>query len=624
MKKYLYFVIFILFFISIGFADEIEYREINTAVGYRFYSYDGFLYLVGEYEPARSSPYFSLIYKDLSPNNKIIFDALIKEKDDRDIELSITHKDSLHLDFNNINLVHNLDHKKLLYDPQIYDLNPITKYKLDFSKNSFLLKYKLFNYPLHLRFYIEDIERDGTVQKRFYGSRSLDISILSLPPAQRNNIFSRDRQIGFETEKVMGTIDGVLGGIGFVGEIMSENFSNKHHNSPDYLLNYPGINKSAYELRLYSNLTGQVSWAIALNRKDAKNHNRDEIGREGARVTQNDTVAAFTYYPRKNLKLTLKVGYTDREQEGPDTVRFLNNDNVGIKDAISFVQKTADLSGFYELSPLLIFKLNVKRKEVERNFNYFTLPEYSHTNTGIFTVEGKFKKGFSYKISQKVENNHNPAYKKMPEMAYATTLNLNYDFNNFSGIYLQSEYISGKNDTENTYFVSSKEFKQFLNCWFELKENLSLNLYGFYNNERFVSNIQYGNTSPTFIYDKNVPFTFTLYQGGINMNKAFKKHNVYSDISYIRGFGTYYPHFIAGTATTAGPPPVTYTFNTIGLDSLANLDFYQYRLLVGNVFEIDRKSKLKVEASLSDHIDRTRQSIEGTIKMIFLSWELKW
>ncbi len=275
MKKCLYLIIIFFIFFKIGLADEIEYREINASLGYRFYSYDGFLNLVVEYDTAKSSPYFSLIYKDLAPNNKIIFDALLDEKDNRNVYLSFIHKDTICLNFNSTGFIHNFDHKKLLYNPQIYDLNPYTKYKIDFSKNSFLVKYKLYNYPLHLKLFIEDIERDGTIQKRFFGSRSFDVNILSLPASIRSNIFSRDRQIRFETERVTGTLDGIFGGVGFVGELISENFSNKHHNSPDYLLNYPNINKTAYDFKLYSNLTGQLSWAFAVNRRDTNNHNRD-------------------------------------------------------------------------------------------------------------------------------------------------------------------------------------------------------------------------------------------------------------------------------------------------------------------------------------------------------------
>lgn len=625
MKKCFYLYIFTLFFVGTAFGEEIVYKELNTYLGYKFYSPDGAINLVSEYQSGNSSPYFSLIYKDLSPNNKVMFNALISEKDDRNIDLHFIHKDILYLEFSNISLVHNLGHYKLLYDPQIYDLNPDSNYKLDFSKSNFMTKYKPFNYPLHLRLYLEDIERDGTIQKRFYGSRSFDPNILALPATLRNNIFSRDRQIGFENERVIGSIDGIIGGIGFLGEISTENFSNKHHNSPDYLLNYPNISKVGYDLKLYSNPTGQISWAIAINRKDTINHNKDEVGREGASVTQTDSVVVLTYYPKKNLKFSLKVGYTDRDQDAPDTVRFLNNDIVGIKDPVSFVKKTADFSGWYELSPQVIFKLNLKRKEIERNYNYFALPEYTHTNTGIISVEGKLKKGFSYKISQKIENNHNPSYKKMPEKAYSTLLNLNYDFNNFSGIYLQSEYVTAKNDSENAYFVTSKEYKHFLNCWVDFSDNLFLNFYGLYNNEKYVSDIQYGNTSPTIILDKRVPYTFTLYQAGVNLNKTLnKKSNLYTDISYIRGYGTYYPHFNAGTATNLGPPLIVYNFDTVGLDSLAYTDFYQYGFLVGNIYEISNKSRIKVEASIKDHIDKTRQSVEGTIKMVFVSWELKW
>lgn len=618
-------MIFIITLFFVSLAQGEDYKEFITDLGYKFYSVDGNIDLVSEYNAGRSSPYFSIIYKDLSPNNKLIFTGVINQKDDRNVDLSITHKDILYLHVNNISLVHNLGHYKLLYDPQIYDLNPDTDYKLDYYRSNFIAKYRPFNYPLHLRLNIEDIKRDGTIQKRFYGSRSFDPNILALPATLRNNVFSRDRQIGFENEKVEGAIGGLLGGVGFIGEISTENFSNKHKNSPDYLLNYPNINKSAYGLKLYSNPTGQLTWSLVLNRKDSKNHHRDEIGREGASVTQTDSLVLFTYYPRKNLKLSLKIGYTDRDQDNNDTIRFLNRDIVGIKDAVSFVKKTADFSGWYEVTPTLIFKLNLKRKEIERNLNYFNLPEYAHTNTGTISMEEKFKNGFSYKISQKVESNHNPTYKKIPELAYTTSINLNYDINNSSGIYFQGEYISSKNDEELAYFVRNKEYKYYLNYWLEVNENLLLNLYGFYNNEKFISNIQYGNALPTFIVDKNVPFTFTLYQAGLNVNKTLtRKSSIYTDISYIRGYGTYYPRFYAGTVTSPGPPPVIYTFNTVGLDTLAYTDFYQYGILLGNTYEINKRAKFKIEASIRDHIDKSRQSIEGTIKTVFVSWELKW
>ncbi|MCX7769502.1 MAG: hypothetical protein N2202_00295 [Proteobacteria bacterium] len=625
MKKNIILVFLIFFTSNVVLAEDIVYREFYFETGYKFYSVDGAVDLVNEYKASRSSPYFSLTYKDLSPNDKIMFDALINEKDNRNIDLHYIHKDLLNIEFSNRSLVHNLDHKLLLYHPEKYDLNPSTNYRLDFLKNYFSTKYKPFNYPFHLKLIIEDIERDGTVQKIFYGARSLDLNILSLPPNLRNNIFSRDRQIGFETERIIATIDGILGGVGLVFDLTSENFTNKHHNSLDYLLNYPTINKNAYELKLYSNLTGQLSWALALNRRDAKNHNRDEIGREGASVTQTDTVATVTYYPKKNLKFTLKVGYLDRDQDNPDTVRFLNNDIVGIKDAVSYSKKTADFSAWYEISSKAILKLNLKRKEIERSFNYFTLPEYSHTNTGVLSLEGRLNKNFSYKLIQKVENNHNPSYKKMPEMLYSTAVNLNYDFNIFSGIYLQSEYLMSENNSDIGYFRRSREHKHFLNCWINISDDLNLNLYGYYNSEKFISNIQYGSSNPTFFLDKDVPYSFTLYQTGLNISKIInKKHNLYGDVSYVRGYGTYYPHLFIGTVTNPGPPLVTYNFNTLGLDSLASTDFYQYGILLGNSYSIGKRSRVRLEASLKDHVDKTNYPKEGTVKMVFVSWEMKW
>jgi len=619
-------LIIVLFFIPLSSSgEEVKYKEFSLEPGYKFYALDGDISVLSEYSSGNSSAFFSATYKDLTSNNKIIFSAIINEKDDRDLNFHLTYKDKLTIELQEFYFIHNLRYKMLLYNPSIYDLSQNKKYSLDVVVRKMNLKYKPFEYPLHFRLVIEDFERDGTIQKLFFGSRSFDANILSLPPAQRNNIFSRDRQIGLEIERVTAILDAVLGGIGLVGEISSENFVDKHKNSPDYLLNYPPINKTDYGIKLYSNLTGQITWSASLVRIDSKNRNRDEIGRKGASVTQTDSIFLLTYYPKRNLKFSLKVGYTDRDQDNPDTVRFLNNDIVGIKDAVSFNRRTAEFNVWYGYLPEFNIKLTLKRKETERSFNDFGLPEYSHTNTGLMSIDGKITKGFTYKITQKIENNHNPVYKNTPEMSYVTSLNLNYDINANSGLYLNSDYSFSRNDVEAQYFKKRWCYKHFINYWLNVNDNLNLNVYGTYNNEKYISDVHFGSVAPTFIIDRNVPFQFTHYYAGINLNKVINfKSTIYTDFNYMRGYGTYFPHLIRGTITTPGPPPFTYIFDTVGLDSLANTDFYQYSILLGNSYKILKNANLKVEFAYKDHIDKTNKPVEGTLKTVFVSWEQRW
>lgn len=625
MKRQFLIMLFLFFFASVVYADDIKYKDFSLEPGYKFYFSDGDISKVSEYYSAKPSAFVSVIYKDLSPNNKVMFDASISEKDDRTLDFHFIHKDMMTIELSDYYFVHNLGRKTILYNPNTFDLNPESKYSLDVIRNYLKIKYKPFELPFHLGLFIENFERDGTVQKRFYGARSFDPNILSLPPVTRNNIFSRDRQIGFELERISGILDGVFGGVGFVSEISTENFTNKHKNSLDNLLNYPSINSSSYNLKFYSNLTGQITWALSFNRRDSKNHNRDEIGREGAEITQTDSTALLSYYPDKKLKLSLKLSYTDRDQDNPDTVKFNGIDIVGIKDAVSFVKKTAELNAWYGFMPELNFKIKLQRKELERSYNNFELPEYSHTNIGVFSIEGRFKKGFSYKISQKLENNHNPSYKKTPEMSYQTTVNLNYDFNSNSGIYMNSDYIFSRNDVEAQFFKKSWEYRHFINYWLNLDDNLNINVYGAYNNEKYISDVHFGTTSPTFIIDRNVPFQFTNYYAGLNFNKNItSRYSIYSDINYMRGYGTYYPHLVRDTVTTLGPPPVTYTFDTVGLDSLSSTDFYQYRILIGNKFGVIKNGNVRVELGYIDHVDKTNYPSEGTIKTIFVAWEQKW
>jgi len=624
MKKIIL-IFFLVILPLVSFGEEIKYREFSLEPGYKFTAVDGDNSVVSEYHLGGTSAFLSTTYKDLSSNYKIIFGANINEKDNRDVYFHLTYKDNLTIGVEDYYFIHNLGHKTLLYNPSIYDLSPNKKYSLDVVVRKINLKYKPFEYPLHFRLIIEDFERDGTIQKLFYGSSSFDPNILSLPAVQRNNIFSRDRQIGFEMERITCILDTILGGVGFVGEISSENFVNKHKNSIDSLLNYPLIKKADYGIKLYSNLTGQITWSAYLVRNDSKNGNRDELGREGASVTQTDSAFLLSYYPKRNLKFSLKVGYTDRDQDNPDTVRFLGSDIAGIKDAVSFNRKTAEFNVWYGFLPELNVKLTLKRKETKRSFNDFGLPEYSYTNTSLLSIDGKIKKGFTYKISQKIENNHNPVYKNTPEMSYVTSLNLSYDINVNSGLYLNSDYSFSRNDVEAQYFKKSWSYKHFINYWLNVNENLNLNVYGAYNNEKYISDVHFGVSAPTYIVDRNVPFQFTNYYAGINLNRVINSKNTfYTDFNYMRGYGTYFPHLIRSTLTDSGPPPVTYVFDTVGLDSLANTDFYQFSILLGNSYQVLKNAKLKLEFLYKDHIDKTNNPIEGTLKTVFVSWEQRW
>ncbi len=594
MRILICFVIISLAFVSNAFSEEQSIREDYTfSVGYNVISKEKNATLLSEYAPLSSSPTFFLDFANLSGHNKYSAELNFLNKDDMYLNINYRYKDIISSEFKKNDFFHNLSFKNFGYNSDYVNYQPFNNYFIDVTKNSLFFKIKPTTLPYHIRAYIEESNSDGRKQKRFYGSWRLD----SLP--LDNKLYSTSKPFDLRNEFYQFSVDGIIGGINFLGLLELSNLKDKDiDNSHGGQIGItPSLTKNYNHIALYSNQTGQISYALSFTQSNINNNKRDELNQKSAEYSYNNSSAIFTYYPAKDLKLYLKMRYEDREESSPDIIRFLNVDYYS-KNQIPQTTTTLIYGLVYNLSKEWRFKYEGKNKETKRSGVVDN--EWLLANT--FAVEGKIDKT-KVKIKETLEYIENPYYKGTPKSQYKTTLNLSNPLNNNSGIDFEYNFIAKNNDDTNYYIQEGLTNSFMFNYYYNFDENLDLSCFLGYDKDRykFDINIFGGGNIP------NTPYKSTRVYGDISINKLFnKKYSFRGDVFYQRVYGNYYPD-------------TNYLINDI-----TSTDYYQYGINIGNGIKINDSQLIKLDLSYSKHIEKSDDDLSGSIKKIYIAWEKRW
>lgn len=592
--RVLLFSFFLLIVFNISFAEENFIKgEYDLSMGYNFISKDKNPDLISEYSSLSSSPVFLLNFSDLVGHNKYSVDLNFFSKDDVDFKLSYDYKDSFRLVLNKKDFYHNMTHKNFSHTVDYFDYRPSDKYFLDLAQDSIFLKIRPTILPYHIRLYVENFDKKGIKQKRFYGRARIDSVPLDY------NLYSTSKKYDLDTDFYQASMDGIIGGINFLALIEHANLRDEAFDISEggNLLIVPSLTKEYKHIALYSNQTGQISFVFSFTNSEIKNNKRDELNQKSGDSTYNNSSAIFTYYPLKDLKFYLKLKYEDREERSPEKIRFLNIDYL-TKNQIPANITTLLYGLVYNLNRDWKIKYEGKSKETKREF----VVDNEWLLSNSVSLEGKIA-NTNIKIKETIENVQNPYYRDTPKSQFKTNFSTSTVLNERSGIDLDYTITSMFNDDINYYFQEGLSNSLTINYYYNSESNWQINtLFGLDRDRyKFDINIYGGGNIP------NTAYKSTRLYGDLNVSKSIsKKSDYYGDVFYQRVYGNYYPN------------------NSLLTNEITNIDYYQYGLKLGNNIKITTNQLIKLEFAYAKHSEKTVDSYSGEVRSFYISWEKKW
>lgn len=617
MKK-ICFIVVLFFLLSSGIlkAEDNKTSEINIEAGYKFYSVNNSSSPVNEYSGSLSSPLLKFNMKDYSENNKYQIKLHVNEEDDYNFDIFWYYKDAMRLELQGVYFDHDTEFKE---NPSFVNLNINQDYITKYRNHRAELKYKPFFYPFYIRFMGEKIEKEGHYQKRFYGPASLNSAYNS-----SDNIFSRKAAANYVYDNALISLDGLLGGINVSLEVNKSNAEDEAKITDDGIFKMPEIDEKSYSFKATTNQSGKISVAFFVVGHKKNNQSIDDIGQKSAESTYNKSTLFFSYNPMHDLKLSVRATYEDYDQKNPFQWSY-NSSNYLVSPAISYTRKSAVFKANYLFNKATHIVAEVRGKELNRDNVSVNMPENSNQIFAKIGVNSNIKDNLSLQLSQSAEKNSNAIYKDAPEVLYKTNVMLNYLIFENLGADFNAEYsYAANNDVEN-YFVESKTRNLYVNIYYTPDSTLALNLYSMAESHKSQSDLAIG--EPVSLLDPDAskkffvlrtPYNAKIFQVGINCNKNLNlKQTLYADSFYLRSYGTYAPPFLTDTIGS-------YNYSTAGLKSLANVDFYQYGMLIGTQYQVGKVDAIKCELGYKDHQERAATSLDGKVKTLFVAWARKW
>lgn len=608
MNRLIFFISFFLLLVGLSYAEE-KALSFSLEPGYKLYSVDKSPALVNEYYKSKSSPAIKFNAKDYGEDYRYNVKLNINEYDDYDFDIHAYYKDKVRLELSGVYFDHLLGLKT---NTTMIDLTPSAEYLLKYRNQNVSLKYKPFNYPFHIVLMAEKIEREGNFQKRFYGPATSNPQYNSV-----EDIFSRKAPINFVSNVAGISIDGLLGGVNLFFDANVSTAKDDAKATDDGILKIPEIREEYFNFKATTNQSGKISAAISLTKKEKNNENTDESNKKVAESSYDNATFLLSYHPSKELKLSFKASYEDFDWNGPDLIRYNGIDYI-VPPVISYTRKVADIKAKYALLNNTYIDAEVKRKEVERSSTLLTVPDSSSQNLLRLEVNTSFNENLKVRISEKIEKNNRPPYKNIPENSSKTEAMFDYSFSDNAGIDLLIYYLYEYNDNNDSYFVENITKGGNLTIYYLPEEDLSLNLHMFLETEDYKSDLELGKTGTLEHLVIRTPYEAKNLLLGLNVIKKLNNmQNVYTDIFYMRGYGTYKPDDVSNVLGL-------YSYSTEGLNKLASVDFYQYGMLLGAERKLSQKDRVKVELSYKEHKDKADDVLSGKIKTAFLSWTRQW
>ena len=412
--------------------------EISLTGGYRYVHLNGSS-RVEEYEYLHNSLVLGGELRTVSMDHRLHLDLEVRNEKDYYGDISYAYKDLILFRGVNSTLFHNLDNISLFKfspPPVLADnMDPDGKYGIKVGISSLLLRFKTPDFPAHLYFEGNFVDKDGTAQQMFYHqfldrtkntrtSDRRDIDLLTsvytvganshLGPIEADLSHS-EKRFDVSGDKVL--VDSFDATAGTPSRTKGDYF----HNS------IPELKSSTNTLKLHTTYTGGLVGSATFSKTDKEN--RD------SRATAEYLLAAgdISWMPMTRLTFFVKYRHQERDVDNPDTVTVQNLTDLSkysyaVRDSISSISDS--VTGVARYRPLkgVMLKADYTYEDIRRNDaeDWLAIPDSTQRQKLSLSGDVKIMSGLKLRAKYTHKDINNPSTNMEPDHSNEGLLTLSW------------------------------------------------------------------------------------------------------------------------------------------------------------------------------------------------------
>lgn len=551
-------------------AEHYVFPDIKPVIsltgGYRYVDLNGSSQ-AAEYDYLHNSAVLGGELRTVSMNHRLHVDLDIRNKKDYYGDISYAYKDLILFRGVNSTLFHNLDNIRLFEfspPPALVDnRDPHDKYGIKVGISNLLLRFKMPDFPAHLYFEGNFVDKDGTAEQMFY-HQYLDRT--------RNTRTSEKRDIDFFTSVYTIGANSHLGPVeadfshsekrfDVDGDrVLVDRFDATAATPPqpsrtagDYYHNLiPELKSSTNTLKLHTSYTGGLVGSATLSKTDKEN--RDN----GATADYLFASGDVSWMPTTRLAFFVKYRHQERDLDNPDTVTVRNlTDHTtytyAVIDSISAISDA--VTGTVRYRPLkgVLLKADYTYEDIRRNDvdAWFTIPDSTQRQKFSLSGDVRITSGLKLRAKYTHKDINNPATNIEPDRSDEGLLTLSWmplpGLNAYVSYAVREEkrdsadfvnYDTGEVETADSRKLNDDRIIGTVS--YVLLNNLSLTASYAYIHNKVRQDIRLSPDDPAFWFDQ-LPYSTTAHNYSFDVHFSPKSYiSLDAGVSHTLSQGTFY------------------------------------------------------------------------------------
>ena len=407
--------------------------EISLNTGYRHVHLNGSS-RAEEYEYLHNSLVLDGELRSISLNHRLHLDLEVKNEKDYYGDTSYAYKDLILFRGVNSTLFHNLDNITLFPFGafSVSNNDPDGKYGVKVGISNLLLRFKTPDFPAHLYFEGNFVDKDGMAQQRFLGGsgsfttrtrvsdkRDIDLQTSVYTFGANSHLGPVELDLSHSEKKLEVAGDAVM--IYSYSDPVPTVAGNYYHNRLSEL------ESSTNTLKLHTSLTGRLVASATLSKTEKEN--RDSR----AKAEYLFAAGEVTWMPLTELTFFAKYRHQERDLDNPDTVTVQNLSNAStylynVRNSISSISDS--VTGIVRYRPLkgVMLKADYTYEDIRRNDveEWHVIPDSTQRQRISLSGDIKIMAGLKLKAKYTHKDINNPATNMEPDRADEGLLTLSW------------------------------------------------------------------------------------------------------------------------------------------------------------------------------------------------------
>lgn len=413
---------------------------ISLTGGYRYVHLNGSSD-AAEYEYLHNSLVLGGELRTVSINHRLHVDLDIRNSKDYYGDIFYAYKDLVLFRAVNSTLFHNLDNIRLFEfspPPALVDnKDPHGEYGIKVGISNLLLRFKTPDFPAHLYFEGNFVDKDGSAQQMFYRQSSV-VGTPSVRTSQKRDIEFNTSIYTVGANSHLGIVGADLshsekrfevGGdrvlVDFINNVVTPT---QLRTAGDYFNNLvPELKSSTNTLKLHTTYTGGLVGSATLSKTDKEN--RDS----GASADYLFAAGNISWMPITGLTFFVKYRHQERDLDNPDTVTVRNlSDHTtytyAVIDSISAISDTVSGTVRYRPFKGTMLKADYTYEDIRRNDveAWFTIPDSTQRQKLSLSADVRIMSGLKLRAKYTHKDINNPATNMEPEHSDEGLLTLSW------------------------------------------------------------------------------------------------------------------------------------------------------------------------------------------------------